>query len=55
MDQPPEPSEKTVTVSVDTAGCIDGLWKARAALLFGWNPDLVDLDDDLDILYRGQL
>ncbi|MEV5451548.1 hypothetical protein [Streptomyces sp. NPDC052535] len=44
-----------INVTVDTSGFIDALWKARANLLFGWNPELVELDDELDIMYRGQL
>jgi len=55
MDEQREPGEKSVTISVDTSGFIEGLWKVRAAVLFGWNPELVALDDELDILYRGQL
>lgn len=55
MDQQPDPSKKLFTFTVDTSGFIDGLWKARANLLFGWNPELVELDDELDIMYRGQL
>lgn len=55
MDEQAEPGEKTFTFSVDTSGFIDALWKVRASILFGWNPELVELDDKLDILYRGQL
>jgi hypothetical protein len=55
MEQQPEPGQKTFTFSVDTSGFVDSLWKVRAALLFGWNPQLVELDDELDIMYRGQL
>lgn len=55
MDKQEEPGEKTFTFSVDTSSLVDGLWKVRAAILFGWNPELVQLDDELDIMYRGQL
>ena len=55
MEQQPEPNPKPITFSVDTSSFADGLWKVRAAMLFTWNPDLVDLDDELDIMYRGQL
>ncbi|MFS4103731.1 hypothetical protein [Streptomyces sp. PD-S100-1] len=53
MDENPKP--KTITVSANTSGFIDDLWKVRAAIQFGWNPELVKLDDELDILYRGHL
>lgn len=55
MDKQEEPKLKTVTVTVDTSGLVDALWKVRAAVLFSWNPELVKLDDELDIMYRGQL
>jgi len=53
MDHEPKP--RMVTVSVDTSGYVDALWKVRASVMFGWNPELVELDDELDIMYLGQL
>lgn len=54
MDEQPE-HEKTFTFSVNASGLIDALWKLRASMLFSWHPELTELDDQLDILYRGQI
>ncbi|MFE7072610.1 hypothetical protein ACFU96_21265 [Streptomyces sp. NPDC057620] len=53
---PEHSSERMVTVEVtDVAAAIADLERFRANLLFSWHQDLVELGDELDILYRGQL
>ncbi|MER5302169.1 hypothetical protein ABT039_22300 [Streptomyces lasiicapitis] len=53
--QSPEPAQPTIRVHVDTTAALQDIERCRAALLFAWHDDLVALDDELDILFRGQL
>ncbi|MGW4076004.1 hypothetical protein ACWELB_21245 [Streptomyces asiaticus] len=60
MEQPEErPRPKlNVEIEVDTGEYIEGLKRFRSAMqvqLLRLDPDLEALDDELDILYRGQL
>jgi hypothetical protein len=55
VDQPEERRRKTVAVTADTASFKEGVEKFRSAVLFTYHDDLVELDNELDILYRGQL
>ncbi|WP_411147432.1 hypothetical protein [Streptomyces sp. A30] len=42
-------------MNVDVSAAIEGIEKFRATIFFAWHEDLVQLDDELDILFRGQL
>lgn len=55
MGQPEDPPPLRVEISVDTSGLTEAAHKFKAALLFGYHPDLEALDDELDILYRDQM
>ncbi|MFE9850377.1 hypothetical protein ACFYPN_16410 [Streptomyces sp. NPDC005576] len=55
MHQPEEQRPRTVNVATDTASFKEGVEKFRSAMLFEYHDDLMELDDELDILYRGQL
>lgn len=53
---PEQPAKRMVNVDVTgVAAAIEGLERFRANLLFTWHEDLVELDDELDILFRGQI
>lgn len=58
MEQPEGASPRRsveVSIQVDTSGIVNAARKFQAALLFDWHPDLELLDDELDVLYRGQM
>ncbi|MFH9765228.1 hypothetical protein ACH4N4_30155 [Streptomyces microflavus] len=55
MEQPEERPKPLVRVTVDTSEYVDFLKRFRNAVTFTYHPDLTELDDELDILYRGQL
>ena len=53
---PEQPAKRMINMEVTgVAAAIEGLERFRASVLFTWHEDLVDLDDELDILFRGQL
>ncbi|MFJ4988816.1 hypothetical protein ACIP9H_34070 [Streptomyces sp. NPDC088732] len=58
MDNVPEqdpPAKPTIRVTTDVAAALEALEKIRVGLVFSMHVDLLALDDELDILYRGQL
>ncbi|MFE3484848.1 hypothetical protein [Streptomyces griseus] len=55
MEQPEERPKPVVRVTVDTSSFLKSVEKFRSNVLFAYHPDLTVLDDELDILYRGQL
>ncbi|MYX67331.1 hypothetical protein K388_05614 [Streptomyces sp. KhCrAH-43] len=55
MEQPKEQPKPLVRVATNTSSFIEGIQKFRSAVLFAYHDDLVELDDELDILYRGQM
>lgn len=55
MDQPIDKPSVSVSMSVDASSAVEGFWKARSAAFFALHEELVALDDELDIMYRGQL
>ncbi|WP_179894555.1 hypothetical protein [Streptomyces sp. f150] len=55
MEHPEEHPKPVVRVTVDTSSFLKGVQKFRSNVLFAYHDDLVKLDDELDILYRGQL
>ncbi|MCX4976492.1 MULTISPECIES: hypothetical protein [unclassified Streptomyces] len=53
---PEHPPHWRVRVHVSgVAAAIADLERFRANVLFTWHEDLVELDDELDILFRGQI
>ena len=44
-----------VTITADTGGLVNAMRRVENAIVFGWHPDLRNLDDELNALYRGQL
>ncbi|MEU6462220.1 hypothetical protein [Streptomyces sp. NPDC046976] len=58
MDSKPGPERPQRTVQVTVTGvaeALEDIGRLRASVLFAWHNDLVVLDDELDILYRGQI
>lgn len=55
MEQPEELPPLEVEITIDCGPFTEQLRRVQAAMVFGYHPDLADLDDELDILYRGQL
>ncbi|MGW7691235.1 hypothetical protein ACWGMA_20565 [Streptomyces asiaticus] len=52
---PEPPAKPVIRVSADTTAALEGIERFRSTALFTLHEDLVDLDNELDILFRRQI